>query len=174
MDEGRMGADLRVDQNDQAMSTLVPTRSSLLSRFFDDDAFGFPEGFLDDAGLMPTRMLDRGFFKEMKMPAVNIKDNADHFAIELAAPGYKKDDLKVTVKEGVLTIASEKKHESEEEKKGYTRKEFSYASFSRSFVLPENTDADSLKANFTDGVLKLTLNKTKAVPESKAKEIKID
>ncbi len=110
MDEGRMGADLRVDQNDQAMSTLVPTRSSLLSRFFDDDAFGFPEGFLDDAGLMPTRMLDRGFFKEMKMPAVNIKDNADHFAIELAAPGYKKDDLKVTVKEGVLTIASEKKH----------------------------------------------------------------
>ena len=156
------------------MSTLVPTRRSLLSRFFDDDAFGFLEGFLDDAGLMPTRMLDRGFFKEMKMPAVNIKDNADHFAIELAAPGYKKDDLKVTVKEGVLTIASEKKHESEEDKKGYTRKEFSYASFSRSFVLPENTDADSLKANFTDGVLKLTLNKTKAVPESKAKEIKID
>jgi HSP20 family protein len=156
------------------MSTLVPTRRSILSRFFDDDAFAFPQGFLDDERFLPSRLLDRPFFKEMQVPAVNIKDNTDHFAIELAAPGYKKDDLKVTVKEGMLTIASEKKHESEEEKQGYTRKEFSYAAFTRSFVLPDNTDPDSLKANFTDGVLKLTLNKTKAVPESKAKEIKIN
>lgn len=155
------------------MSTLLPTRRSLLSRFFDDDAFGFPEGFMGDERFMPSRLLDRPFFKDMKVPAVNIKDNKDHFSIELAAPGYRKDDLKVSVKDGLLTIASEKKHESEEEKQGYTRKEFSYASFSRSFVLPENTDADSLKANFTDGVLKLTLNKTKVVPESKTREITI-
>jgi len=174
MDAGGRCADLRNDQNNQAMSTLVPTRRSLLSRFFDDDAFGLPEGFLEDAGMMPSRLFDRPFLNEMKMPAVNIKDNTDHFAIELAAPGYKKDDLKVTVKDGLLTIASEKKRESEEEKKGYTRKEFSFASFRRSFVLPENTDADSLKANFADGVLKLMLNKTKALPENKAKEIKID
>lgn len=152
------------------MSTLVPSKRSLLSRFFDDDAFGF----FDDDRLMPSRLFDRPFFKEVRMPAVNIKDNTDHFAIELAAPGYKKEDLKVTVKDGVLTISSEKKHESEEEKKGYTRKEFSYASFSRGFVLPENADADSLKAKFEDGVLRLTLNKTKALPENKAKEIKID
>lgn len=156
------------------MSTLVPTRKSLLSRFLDDDVFGFPEGFLDDDRFMPTRLLDRPFFKGMDLPAVNIKDNTDHFAIELAAPGYKKDDLKVRVKDGVLTISSERKSESEEEKKGFTRKEWSYASFSRSFVLPENTDADSLKAKFADGVLKLTLKKTKAEAESKPKEIKID
>ena len=156
------------------MSTLVPSRRSLLSRFLDDDAFGFPEGFLDDERFTPSRLLDRPFFKDMKMPAVNIKDNTDHFAIELAAPGYRKEDLKVAVKDGLLTISSERKHESEEEKKGYTRKEFSYASFSRSFVLPENTDAESLKANFTDGVLKLTLKKNKAIPENKAREIKID
>lgn len=156
------------------MSTLVPTRRSLLSRFFDDDTFTFPQGFLDDERFLPSRLLDRPFFKEMQVPAVNIKDNTDHFSIELAAPGYKKDDLKVSVKEGLLTIASEKKHESEEEKKGYTRKEFSYSSFSRSFVLPENTDADSLKASFADGVLKLTLNKTRTIPESKAREIKIN
>ncbi|MBK7946485.1 MAG: Hsp20/alpha crystallin family protein [Flavobacteriales bacterium] len=86
------------------MSTLVPTRRSLLSRFFDDDAFGLPEGFLEDAGMMPSRLFDRPFLNEMKMPAVNIKDNTDHFAIELAAPGYKKDDLKVTVKDGLLTM----------------------------------------------------------------------
>ncbi|MBL7963339.1 MAG: Hsp20/alpha crystallin family protein [Flavobacteriales bacterium] len=156
------------------MSTLVPSRKSLLSRFFDDDAFGFPEGFLDDERFKPARLFDRPFFKDANLPAVNIKDNSDHFAIELAAPGYKKDDLKVNVKDGVLTISSERKQESEEEKKGYTRKEWSYVSFSRSFVLPEHTDPDSLKATFADGVLKLTLNKVKAVPEVKGREIKID
>lgn len=156
------------------MSILVPTRKSLLARFFDDDAFGFPEGFLDDDRSKPSRIFDRPFFKGAELPAVNIKDNTDHFSIELAAPGYKKDDLKVHVKDGVLTISSEKKAESEQEEKGYTRKEWSYASFSRSFVLPENTEADSLKAKFDDGVLKLTLKKTKEVPESKAKVIAID
>ncbi|MCW5898403.1 MAG: Hsp20/alpha crystallin family protein [Flavobacteriales bacterium] len=155
------------------MSTLIPTRKSLLSRFFDDDAFGFPEGFLDDDRFMPARLFERPFFKEMKMPAVNIQDNTDHFAIDLAVPGFKKDDLKVQLKDGVLTISSERKAEHEEEKKGYTRKEWSFASFSRAFVLPENTDADSLKAKYDDGVLKLTLKKTKAATESKAKEIKI-
>jgi HSP20 family protein len=156
------------------MSTLIPTRKSLLSRFFDDDAFQFPEGFLGDGRSMPSRLFDRSFLKEMSVPAVNIKDNSDHFAIELAAPGFKKEDLKVDLKDGVLTISSEKKQESEEEKKGYTRKEWSYASFSRSFVLPDNADADSLKAKFDDGVLKLSLKKTKVEPESKAREIKID
>lgn len=156
------------------MSTLVPSRKSLLSRFFDDDAFGFPEGFLGDDRFKPSRIFDRPFFKAAELPAVNIKDNTDHFSIELAAPGYKKDDLKVQVKDGVLSISSEKKAESEQEEKGYTRKEWSYASFSRSFVLPEHTDADSLKAKFEDGVLKLTLKKTKAEPESKARQITID
>jgi HSP20 family protein len=156
------------------MSTLIPTRKSLLSRFFDDEDLAFPQGFLGEARSMPVRLFDRPFFKEMNLPAVNIKDNTDHFAIELAAPGFKKEDLKANVKDGVLTISSEKKHESEEEKKGYTRKEWSYASFRRSFVLPDNTDADSLKAKFADGVLKLELKKTKADPEGKSKEITID
>jgi HSP20 family protein len=156
------------------MSTLIPSRKSLLSRFFDDDTFGFPEGFLDDDRFLPSRWFERPFFRNAQWPAVNIKDNTDHFAIELAAPGYRKDDLKVNLRDGVLTISSEKKAESEEEKKGYTRREWSYASFSRSFVLPENADADSLKAKFDDGVLKLTLKKTKVEPESKVKEIRID
>lgn len=156
------------------MSTLIPSRKSLLSRFLDDDVLGFPEGFLDDDRFKPARLFDRSFFKGLDLPAVNIKDNTDHFAIELAAPGFKKEDLKVRVKDGVLTISSEKKAESEEEKKGYTRKEWSHTSFSRSFMLPDNTDADGLKAKFDDGVLKLTLKKTKTEPESKAMEIKID
>ena len=104
---------------------------------------------------------------------MNIKDNHKSFDLELAVPGYKKEDLKVNVKDNVLTISSEKKHESEEEKKGFTRREFSYSSFTRSFVLPDNVDPDSIKANYHDGLLKLTIAKTKELPEIKGKEIKI-
>jgi len=155
------------------MSTLI-TRRPLLSSFLDDDTLAFPEGLLTKEGSGPVaRFFDRAFFRDATLPAVNIKENTGHFAIELAVPGFKKEDLKVNVKDGVLTISSEKKLESEEEKKGYTRKEFSYASFSRSFALPENTDAGSLKAKFADGVLKLELKKTVAVPASKGREIKI-
>ncbi len=156
------------------MSTLVPTRRSLLSRFLDDDFFGMPQGFLDDDRFLTPRLLDRSLLRTSMLPAVNIQDNTDHFTIELAAPGYKKDELKVSVKDGLLTIASERKEESASETDGYARKEFSYAAFSRSFHIPENADEDSLKAAFSDGILKLTLRKTKALPENKAKEIRID
>lgn len=159
-------------KTEQTMSTQL-TRRPLFASFFDDDTFGWPEGLLKDRELLPSRMFDRSFFNEMKMPAVNIKDNGTSFDLELAAPGYKKEDLKVVVKDGVLTISSEKKKESEEEKKGYTRKEFSYSSFSRSFVLPENVDPDSVKANFADGMLKIGLTKVKSLPEKQGKEVKI-
>lgn len=153
--------------------TTVLSRRPLLSRFFDDDGFGFPEGFLDDDRILPSRLFDRSFLKEMQVPAVNIKDNDDHFQIELAAPGHRKEDLKVSVKDGLLTISSERRKETEADRKGYTRREFSYSAFSRSFMLPDNTDGDSLKAKFADGVLRLTINKTKTLPENKGKEIKI-
>lgn len=156
------------------MSTIVPSRRTLLSRFFDDDAFGFPEAFLDDERFAPARLFERSLLKDLKVPAVNIKDHKDHFTIELAAPGYRKEDLKASVKDGVLTISSERKQEVEEEKEGYTRREFSCASFSRSFALPDHTDAESLKAKFADGVLRLTLKKNARTPESKAREIGIE
>lgn len=144
------------------MSTLLSPRT-LLPSFFDDDTFTFP-----------TRLFDRPFFQKSEMmPAVNIKDNTKSFDLEVAVPGYKKEDLKVNVENGVLTISSEKKKESEEEKNGYTRREFSYSSFSRSFQLPQNADADNVKANYVDGVLKLSVPKTKALPEKKGKEVRI-
>lgn len=123
---------------------------------------------------MPSRLFDRSLLKELKVPAVNIKDNKDHYTIELAAPGYRKEDLKVTVKEGVLNISSERKSESEEEKQGYTRREFSYASFSRSFALPEQADPESLKAKYSDGVLRLTLKKNASAAEGRVREIGIE
>jgi HSP20 family protein len=144
------------------MSTL-PTLRTVLPSFFDDDAFA-----------LPGRLFNRPFFQDSELfPAVNIKDNTKSFDLELAVPGYKKEELKVNVEEGLLTISSEKKKESEEEGKGYTRREYSYASFKRSFRLPENADADNVKASYVDGVLKLSIPKTKALPEKHGREVRI-
>ena len=160
------------------MSKLMKSRP-LVTRFLDDDSTLFPRSFFDDERLLPSaRLFNTPFFRsaeeEMTLPAVNIKEHDKQFVIELAAPGYTKEDLHVEVDEGMLTISSAKKQESAEEKKGYTRKEFSYSSFRRSFALPENVDADSLKAKFADGVLKLTINKVKELPKKNGKTITID
>jgi HSP20 family protein len=164
--------------NTPNIMTQLLARRPLLSRFFDDDTNGFPGSFFDDERLLtPARMFNtplfRGTEKEMTIPAVNIKENTKNFEVELAAPGFKKEDLKVMVEEGVLTIASEKEHETEKEEGGYSRKEFSYSSFSRSFTLPENVDQDSLKAKFVDGVLKLTIDKNKEIAKRQGRAIKI-
>ncbi len=153
--------------------TTLTKRSTLLPSLMDDDNFGFPSNFFDAELGFPPRLFNTPFFRNANMPAVNIKDNNKSFDLELAVPGYKKDELKVNVEAGVLTISSEKQKESEEEKNGYTRREFSYRSFARSFQLPENTDGDNVKANFVDGVLKLSIPKTKALPVKKGKEVRI-
>lgn len=144
------------------MSTLLAPRT-LFPSFFDDETF-----------TLPSRLLGRSFLQDNELlPAVNVKDNTKSFDLELAVPGYKKEDLKVNVEDGVLTISSERKKESEEDKNGYTRREFSYSSFKRSFQLPANVDADHVKANYVDGVLKLSIPKTNALPEKHGKEVRI-
>jgi HSP20 family protein len=90
---------------------------------------------------------------------VNVRETADDFAIELAAPGMKKEDFKVEVENDLLTISSEKEHKEEKESDGYSRKEFSYASFSRSFTLPKSVLGDQISATYEDGVLHLRLPK---------------
>jgi HSP20 family protein len=145
----------------------------MLSSLLDDDTLRFPEGSLNEDGFLTPSRLFRSFMRETTLPSVNIKDNQKNFELELAVPGHKKEDLKVNVKDGILTVSSEKKHENEEEKQGYTRREFSYSSFTRSFMLPDNVDPDSIKASYHDGLLKLSIAKTKDLPESKGREINI-
>lgn len=159
-------------QKQRTMTTLTK-RSTLLPSLMDDNTFGFPSNFFDADWGFPTRAFNTPFFRNANLPAVNIKDNTKSFDLELAVPGYKKDELKVNVEGGVLTISSEKQKESEEEKNGYTRREFSYRSFERSFGLPENADGDNVKANFMDGVLKLSIPKVRSLPEKKGKEVRI-
>ncbi|AKA34118.1 MAG: molecular chaperone Hsp20 [Muricauda sp.] len=102
------------------------------------------------------------------LPAVNIKENEKDFELELAMPGMKKDDFNIEVEDGVLTISSEVNREDETKEENYTRKEFSYSSFRRSFTLPESVNEDNINATYVDGILRLTLpKKEEALPKPK-------
>ncbi len=92
-------------------------------------------------------------------PAVNIQEDEKQFTLELAAPGLQKDDFKINLDNQLLTISKEATEEKEEVKENYTRKEFVYNSFSRSFRLPKFIMADKIKADYKDGILKLNLPK---------------
>jgi HSP20 family protein len=96
----------------------------------------------------------------MKMPAVNVVENKENYIVSLAAPGLKKSDFKIDMDGNMLTISSEKEESKEEKEAKYTRKEYSYSSFSRSFTLPEEVIKEKIDAVYEDGVLKLILPKT--------------
>ncbi|MDQ0965209.1 HSP20 family protein [Flavobacterium sp. W4I14] len=102
------------------------------------------------------------FFTDRRLsnvPAVNISESPDHYHIELAAPGLKKDDFRVSIERDMLTISTETKNENLSEGRTYNRKEYSYSAFTRSFTLPESADIEKISASYNDGILKLELPK---------------
>ena len=108
------------------------------------------------------------------LPAVNVKETDDDYFIEVAAPGMTKKDFKINFQNNVLTISSEKQNENEESDDSYTRKEFSYQSFQRSFTVPGNdVDSDKISASYNDGILNIKLPKREEVKPKPAREIKI-
>jgi len=108
------------------------------------------------------------------LPSVNVKENDDEFEIEVAAPGMKKDDFRINLNNGQLTISSEKKNEQENKSNGYSRKEFSYESFQRSFTLPENmVDSDKISAKYADGILYVNIPKKEEVKPKPVIEIRV-
>ena len=94
-----------------------------------------------------------------KVPNVNIYENEGEYKIELAAPGLNKEDFKIDLKKDNLSIWAEKKAEEGAVQKDYSRKEFEYSSFARSFVLPEGIDADKISAEYINGILYITVGK---------------
>ncbi len=136
-------------------SGLFSPLSSMMENFFNDEFLPLKNG------------------NGATAPAVNVTDNEKSYDVEVAAPGMKKEDFNVAVDNGVLTISSEKETETEETKDNYTRKEFSYSSFSRSFGLPENVDDKKIKAKYDNGILKITIPKTKAKKKETSKTIAI-
>jgi HSP20 family protein len=130
----------------------------------------------DTGRFLSPRLFDFGsdaFDFANRVPSVNITENEKEFKIEMAAPGLERKDFKVEVENGVLCISSEKEKESKEEKKNYTRREYSYNSFSRSFTLPDNSSPDKIDAKYENGVLNITLPKKEVTVSKPAKEIKV-
>jgi HSP20 family protein len=129
---------------------------SLLSNFIDDDRFfGSP------------------WLRGQSMPAINVKESEKDIQLEVAVPGYNKKDFNVGLDNGVLTISAEHNQEFEKQEDSYTRKEFGYSSFSRSFRLPDYIDQEKIDANYVDGVLRLKLQKTENARQKPAKTISI-
>jgi HSP20 family protein len=106
------------------------------------------------------------------VPAVNIIENEEGFRLEVAAPGLSKEDFKLNLEHNVLTILAQKEQKSEETNEKYTRKEFSFSSFKRSFTLPQSVNNEAIQASYIDGILKVALpKKEEAKPVQKLIEV---
>jgi HSP20 family protein len=141
---------------------LMNSFPSIFDDFFTKDLFDWGNSNYSSSGTT--------------LPAVNVKETPESFEVEMAAPGMKKEDFKVELNgNNVLTISSE--HQQENENKDndrYTRKEFSYQSFQRSFQLSrEAVDADKIQAKYENGVLHLTIPKKEEVKQKPARLINI-
>jgi HSP20 family protein len=140
---------------------MFPTFPSFFNRFLEGDLMDWNTS--NFAG------------NNMTMPAVNIRENKDEFMIDVAAPGMAKENFKINYDNGRLTISSEKREEHKEKKEEtFTRREFSYMSFQRTFTIPENVvNGEKIQAKYADGILYITLPKKDEVKPKPAKEIKI-
>ena len=109
------------------------------------------------------------------LPAANVTESPKEFKVALSVPGYAQKDVKVSVDRNVLTISAETESKGEEtdSENRVIRREFSHSSFSRSFTLPDNVDADAINAKLADGVLNLALPKLKGAPEDRVRKIEV-
>ena len=132
---------------------LLPVVNDVFDSIFNDTFFN-------------DRMITR-------VPAVNVSESEDHFHLELAAPGLKKEDFKLNLEQNALSISVEKRDEHVESKKNYSKKEYNYSSWVRSFTLPESANAELIEASYADGVLKIDIAKREeAKPVRRQIEIK--
>jgi len=133
---------------------------SLFDRFFDNELFDWSNKNYSNTNTT--------------LPSVNIKEDNDGFEVEMAAPGFNKEDFKVELNNSVLTVSSEKKVENEtKEGQQFTRKEFSYQSFSRSFTLPNIVEGDKISAKYENGLLVISIPKKEEAKPQPAKKIEI-
>jgi HSP20 family protein len=133
---------------------------SLIDRFFNDDLFDWS-----------IQNFSNNF---TNLPAVNIKEKNDAFEIEMAAPGFNKEDFKIELNNNILSISSEKKIENEtKENERYTRREFSYQSFMRSFTLPDTIEGEKINAKYENGILNIHIPKKDEAKVKPVKQIKI-
>jgi len=133
---------------------------SMFDRFFEGDLFDWS---------------NRNFsLTNTTLPSVNIKQNANEFTVEVAAPGFEKGDFKLEVDHDLLTVSSEKKVENEtKDGEQFTKREFSYQSFSRSFTLPNTADGERIEANYDNGILRIIIPKKEEAKPKPSRVIEI-
>ena len=125
--------------NNKGANALLPGFNDVFESVFNDTFFN-------------DRMVTR-------VPAANISETKDHYHIELAVPGLQKQDFKLNIDRDVLNISVETQVENNEEGKRYSKREFSYSSFVRSFTLPDAADHNRIDAVYEDGILKIDIAK---------------
>ena len=136
---------------------MYPEIPSLFNEFFTGE-------------LLENRNFD-SLGADSTLPSVNIMDTENSFEIEVAAPGMSKKDFKVELNNNILTISTENENSKEDKNENYTRKEFSYQSFLRSFRLPENkVDGNMINAKYKNGILLVSLPKKE---EAKLKPVRM-
>lgn len=113
------------------------------------------------------------FRSENSLPAVNIAENNNEFKIEFAAPGLSKKEFKINLDNNVLTVGSEREVETNESNENYTRREFNYTSFQRSFTLPDSVNGDKIKAEYNEGILTIEIPKREEAKIKPVREIEI-
>lgn len=129
--------------------------------------------FMDDFLGMdhyPVRYRNNGF---KSLPAVNISEGENEFTIEVAAPGLEKNDFKIDLENDVLTIASIREDNKEKVQDNYTRREFGYCNFSRSFNLPDSVEAEKISAVHKNGILSVNIPKKEEAKAKPARQIAI-
>ncbi|TDU40121.1 heat shock protein Hsp20 [Gelidibacter sediminis] len=136
----------------------LPSFSSWVEDLFES---GMGTGFMSN------------FNTGMTLPAVNIKENAEEFFLEIAVPGMKKSDFDIDVDNKILSVSSERKEDNTTEEGNYTRREFGYASFKRTFTLPDSIESDHISAKYEDGILTVHLPKKEEAKEKPAKRINV-
>lgn len=133
---------------------------SLFDRFFENDMFDWS---------------NRNFSTtNTTLPSVNVKEDTERFEVEMAAPGFEKEDFKIELNNSVLTISSEKNFENEtKEGERFTKREFSYQSFCRSFSLPVTVENEKITAKYEHGILKVSIPKKEEAKPKPVKQIAI-
>ena len=146
------------------MGTQALAKSGERMPTFFDDFFRPWNEWFDNSGFSG---------RVMNVPAVNIAEQKDNYLVSLAVPGMKKEDFKIDVDGNMLTISSEKQESKEEQDKKFTRREYSYSSFSRSFTLPEEINKEKIEARYEDGVSKISLPRKEEAKKPAAKNIAV-
>ncbi|KZS40189.1 heat-shock protein [Aquimarina aggregata] len=135
-----------------------PTWSNWIDSFFNND---LPSVFTSN------------FNTGITLPKVNIQETADAFMVDMAVPGLKKSDFHIDLDNQLLSISTEMKEENEQKEDNYTRREFGYSSFKRTFTLPESVDDSKIDAKYVDGILSIHLPKKEEAKQKPARTIKI-